>query len=498
MEQLAAEELIPIDLQTNEERLGLLLSVGHECTRLDYKELVDLSSGNKKGRAEFAKDIVSMANHYPGGYIVIGATDDGKPSPIANENKWEHFDTAVLNQLLARYIETSIEIVSQRLTYGGNPYCVICVKSPDSSYLIPFFKEGSYSISEKEQGSAFRVGEISRRVNAKNEIVRFAEWPDILAHHDEIVRQKERETIDDLMRRVTSALSEHGKLPPLEIGMPLEALDTAMRECFEQNAITPLHRYISQLKSDLDANKDAVYGLASVACYAAMYRDASLFNEVLDMLYDYFRHYASPNVDMQRMPGIAIALYAMGSAAVRAKLWEVISPMVNRPGPYRKQYASWLRFAQVMTSHSERHISGDNGLLISATLDKIKNDPLLRPDSPIDCVWEDVEESYLISLCSFDYLYCACVYVEGEGGGGAYPCCAAYFPRRTSNVMIDMFTNASGMRDKLFTKPFTKECFESLRVLFGDIKRESFSLNGWYVDPIVSNAFDELVAEFSE
>lgn len=491
-------ELIPIDERTDSERLGILLSIGHECTRLDYKEVIDLSKKNKEERVKFAKDIVSMANHYPGGYIVIGATDDGKPSAIADQNNWDLFDAAVLNQLLGQYIDTSVTIISQPQDYDDHKYCVICVKAPNNGYIIPFAKEGAFSKNGKPKETVFRAGDITRRVNAQNVIVKFSDWPEILAHHDEQVRKGERKVIDDLMRRVTAALSEHGKLPPLELGMPEEAVAKALHECFTQNGIAQVRRFMSQVKSQLDAEQTSIYDLAAIACYAALYKNSEVLNDVLDALYDHYRKYAFPNVENQRMTDIAVVLYVIGSAVVRSKMWDVISPMVNRPGIYQKQYASWLRFAQVMASDSVLNKSGREGLLITAALERIRTNVLLRPDSPPDSDWSQIEDMYLDSLCSFDFLYCACVFMEGEGGGQAYPGCSRFYGKRTRGVLVDMLTNTGGMRDRLLTKPITSESVEALKELFGRMQREALRYNGWFADGMMSDAFDRFLQEFSQ
>ena len=70
--------MIVVDGRTDKEKLFELLNAGGECDELDFKETLDLS--NKLDALDFIKDAVSMCNRYPGGYIIVGADNDGRPS----------------------------------------------------------------------------------------------------------------------------------------------------------------------------------------------------------------------------------------------------------------------------------------------------------------------------------------------------------------------------------------------------------------------------------
>ena len=83
--------MILVDGRIDEEKLRELLEWGAECTELDFKETIDLSV--KINELEFVKDAVSMLNHYPGGYLVVGVTDDGKPSSRAEHSAWRPCST---------------------------------------------------------------------------------------------------------------------------------------------------------------------------------------------------------------------------------------------------------------------------------------------------------------------------------------------------------------------------------------------------------------------
>ena len=65
--------MVIVDGRTDVEKLKELLATGTECNELEFKEMLDLTK--KKDELNFVKDAVSMFNRYPGGYIVIGATN---------------------------------------------------------------------------------------------------------------------------------------------------------------------------------------------------------------------------------------------------------------------------------------------------------------------------------------------------------------------------------------------------------------------------------------
>ncbi|WP_249645574.1 AlbA family DNA-binding domain-containing protein [Nocardia sputi] len=66
-----------MDGRTDPEKLLELLANGAEDRELDYKRYLDLSSGAGMHTVELAKDCAAMADLPRGGYIVVGAEDNG-------------------------------------------------------------------------------------------------------------------------------------------------------------------------------------------------------------------------------------------------------------------------------------------------------------------------------------------------------------------------------------------------------------------------------------
>ena len=109
---------VTVDGRTDIEKLTELLSEP-EQQHLEFKEIVDLSKN--EGRIKFVKDVVSMSNRPPGGYILIGVDDSGKPvipQGTFDQNARKLFDGARLNDLIRKYTEGPVHVTSQFHTIG--------------------------------------------------------------------------------------------------------------------------------------------------------------------------------------------------------------------------------------------------------------------------------------------------------------------------------------------------------------------------------------------
>lgn len=447
--------MILVDGRVDEEKLRELLEWGSECTELDFKEIIDLSA--KINELEFVKDAVSMLNHYPGGYLVVGATDDGRPSDRVEQTEWRHLDGDILTKKVRKYVDGTPVITSKTHMIGGHKYCLICMKSPEDGMPMPFNKNG-----QSGNELVFREGEIIRRDGAGNGRIKYSQWGEILEQHDRIVRASERERVDDLIERVSEAIADAGRTPPLEIGMSEEALRPAIEACFEKEEIGKLTRYADKLGSALIRGEDAFAELASLGAYSALNKNEAVFMAAVDALYDYYERISSSGPgSYEGKLKISVALYELGAAAVRSRCWSFISPMVNRqsPGPYFP-YASWLRECQVDASRAGLFKEQQYGMMISCALEDMKEHKSLCPDYDFESIgesgcaltWEEASEEVLDSLCSFDFLYCVCVYAEGDGQGEAYPACVAFNERRVSRIIAKLYGKSESMRRELLTK----------------------------------------------
>ena len=86
-----------------------------------------------------------------------------------------------------------------------------------------------------------------------------------------MVREDESKRINSLIDKITVALGEKGKTPPLVYGMDDAALSAALTACFEQEETAKLTRFVNQLSLEIEHSDDAIENLTSVATYAISY-----------------------------------------------------------------------------------------------------------------------------------------------------------------------------------------------------------------------------------
>ncbi|MBQ9003873.1 MAG: ATP-binding protein [Eggerthellaceae bacterium] len=197
-------DLVGVDGRTDVEKLHELLALGGERTQVDFKETLDLS--DKREELCFVKDAVAMLNYYPGGYIVIGADNEGNPSDRSEGTDWKQFDGARLRDKLKRYIDGPFDIASATHVEKGHTYCIICLMSSKNGLPIPFKKLGQAGNNDV----VFHKGEFVRRNGAQNAEIEYSQWGEILEQHDKLIREDESRRVNDLIERFTASFAERG------------------------------------------------------------------------------------------------------------------------------------------------------------------------------------------------------------------------------------------------------------------------------------------------
>ncbi len=486
--------MVIVDGRTDIEKLQELLTTGTECSELDFKETLDLT---KRGdELHFVKDAVSMFNRYPGGYIVIGATNEGEPSKICDGIDWKQFDGARLTDKIRSYVDAPLTPISALHVIDGHTYCIVCLFSPDNGLLTPFNKLGEYSTGAGKTKVVFRQGDITRRDGSQNRPIEYLQWAEILTHHDALIREDESKRINSLIDKITTVLGEKGKTPPLVYGMDDEALATALIACFEQGESAKLMCFVNQLSLELPHSDEAIDNLSAVAIGAISHGLDDIAWNAIDTLYDHYLtidHFGA--AAEKKLLSIAVAVYEIGAVIVLANRWDMVSPFVNRQSPYNPNYiyASWIRECQVVALRAGEFRNDTSTMLISVTLDHIKRHNRIMPafdftsadSKDTDGRLTKEEESVLNLLCSFDFLYCLCVLVAGDGQGGAYPACVGYEQKRISHVVVRMFGKDDRARRALLPNYRDTEIASGLRELYKLISNEAMRSSRffWGLDP---------------
>lgn len=144
--------MIFVDERTDNDELLEILGVPEE-THLDLKASLDFDSA--EDRLKFVKDAVTMSNRPPGGYILIGVDDFGKPCmPIGTIPDRKRFDGARLGDLVRAYIEGEIHLRVQIHERKGNEIVMIFVPKNRDGLPVPMDKDGHFSRLCNRQGKS--------------------------------------------------------------------------------------------------------------------------------------------------------------------------------------------------------------------------------------------------------------------------------------------------------------------------------------------------------
>lgn len=497
--------MIVVDGRTDKEKLFELLNAGGECDELDFKETLDLS--NKLDALDFIKDAVSMCNRYPGGYIIVGADNDGRPSAISEETDWKKFDGANLTDKIRGYVSAPLTAISQLHKVDGHTYCLICLRSPENGLPVPFSKLGQALDGKGRQKIVFREGEFSRRDGAQNRYIEYSQWPEILKQHDVRVRKDESKRMDSLVDKIIAVLGEKGKTPLLVYGMDEEALGDALVACFEQKENEKLIRFVNQCAAEFLDGDGSLDTLVSVGTHAVSYSNDDIFGKVADALYDCYLTIANgePGHAAKSLE-LAVAAYEIGAQLVGSKRWELIAPFVNRQSPDACYiYASWIRDCQVTAARAGLFNDKGSGMMISIALENACRHPFVAPDCKLEAdeVSGDAKEAYLDLLCSFDFLYCLCVYVAGVGSGLAYPACISYSEKRIAGVVSQILGSNEKLRRALLPDDDDASIARGLRSLYKRAGQEASrgrSEYFWGFDPtrVLSRFLDKHPSQAGE
>lgn len=447
--------MIAIDGRTDDEKLKELLAAGGENYAVDYKETLDLS--NQKCKVEFVKDALAMFNRYPGGYLVIGADNDGSPSELINSADWSQFDCTKLADQINRYVPVKLSPMVARRELDGHTYFVIFFKSPDDGLPVPFSKDGTYT-KGKDTVTIFRKGDIVRRDGGQNGRISYDQWPEILSRRDELIREDGRKRINSLIDKVTVALGEKGKTPPLVRDLDDVTLDSSLEANFEQGESGKIVHFINELSIEAPQNSYAIEDLAIVANRALSYGCKSIAKNAIDAIYSSYltiRDYSKGSAEQKL--ACALAAYEIGAGMILFRQWNLISPFVNKQSLPNGStpYASWIREAQVCAACSNLLGGKNSESLISVALERLNTRPLILPNLNYvprndDGSLSPFDEKTLDLLCSFDYLYCLCVEISGDGTGSAFSACCLYNDQRVEQATIAAFGTDRSIRDALF------------------------------------------------
>src|SRR5699024_4065625 len=242
-------------------------------------------------------DAVAMANRPPGGYILVGITDDGKlpqrPWRIKNP---QMFDGATLRDKIGKYIEADIEVVSQLHTINGSDVVVIAIFSTRTGLPVPMMTVGQYNQpngrGRMKTRTVFRPGEIFIRDGAGNVPVRYRDWPAILAKHNHQVEEAATSDVNSLMSKLADAMAGGGQVNvPLEPFLADDALSSAIRANIRHGNRAELKIFLQNAREDIVQTTHPIkplVRLVGAGCEATLADDLELAVKTLETMYDAF------------------------------------------------------------------------------------------------------------------------------------------------------------------------------------------------------------------
>lgn len=491
--------MIVVDGRTDREKLVELLQLP-EQTHLEFKAELDLTA--KQDELNFVKDAVSMSNRPPGGYILVGVNDDGTLAlPTGSIADRALFDGARLGDLIRKYIEGEIHVISQVHEVDGHEVVLIYFPHHRDGLPVPMSKLGQHPGKNDRLVVVFRDGDVLVREGAKNSPLRHAHWNDLLSLRDQRLREDTRAQVDSLIADLATALRAGGGAGPALVPLTLEMADDAFSEGvvshLEADSDIRLRQFLGQaaaLVSDPNERRVAFDKITILGAHAMYFERGAIAERAIDSLYEAYTKLG--HGDAVARLDIITRVYVLGSLAVRLRQWNFVHQLALRPYPPSGDvyiYSSWIRHGQVDASRAELFPKGKGGLMISAARVLMSEQPAMRPEVPDDAVPEPRDlahdDALFNSLCQFDILFCLIVAAEGRHNGGGYPAASAMNQDRVDPV-LEVVANDAAARAAMFPTSDEHKIAEAMEQVFASAKRESFGFGGhWWSMPQVAQQF---------
>ncbi len=490
--------MIVVDGRTDREKLVELLQVP-EQTHLEFKARLDLST--KQDELNFVKDAVSMSNRPPGGYILVGVSDDGALIlPAGTIADRARFDGARLGDTIRKYTEGEVHVISQVHEVDGHEVVLIYFAHHRDGLPVPMSKLGQFQGQNGKQVVVFREGDVLVREGAKNTPLRHAHWNDLLSLRDQRLRGEARAHVDSLIADLATAMRAGGTGPalvPLSVDMADDAFGEAVVSHLEAGSDVRLRQFLGQaaaLVNNPDERRAALDKITVVAAHAMYFERDAVAEKAIGSLFDAYAKLghgeAAARLD------IITRAYVLGSLAVRLRQWAVVHDLALRPYPPSGDayiYSSWIRHGQVDASRADLFPKDKGGMMISAARVLMSERPVMRPDVPDSAVLDPTdlahEDALFNSLCQFDILYCLIVAAEGQHRGSGYPAASAMNQDR-ADPAFEVVASDPDARAAMFPASDERKIAEAMQEVFSSAQRESFGFGGhWWSLPQSAQRF---------
>lgn len=499
-----------VEPTAGDEKLRQLLAEGHESPALDYKSTLDLSLHHDV--VELAKDLAALRAEVLGGYVVVGAADDGSPTDgLTDDRKASLFDEATLRGKVQKFLSEPLQLLSGVSNVDGHRYACIHVGPADRGFEV-LRVEGTH-----DKKTVFQAGDVFVRRGTASVRWSAVEAEERLQRFARRQREEWRREIREDLREILSVGEAGQRVARGAVGAYTWQLDgetfgAATLELLRSADDIPIRRFLLQAPGELSRlraeahDDDVAVVLDRVTCVAALALEvrrsewlgaaARTLTRAYELGMDgegLSRPEDTRNVAL--WVAILARVYGLGALAVRLEDWPTISTLaVARPAghDFDTYWQSWLRHAQVQ-AYRANVLDQQTGVLATAH-NEIRRLECLRPDVA------EGDERVLTSLCQFDILTAVAVSSARRriDSSTYYTNFAPYYPRRTLPAVRRLLIDAD-MRRAVAPDLSDTSLAIVLQVLFATAAKEGRLLGGWHgVDEPLISAFLEghLPADF--
>jgi hypothetical protein len=482
---------VAVEPVLTEEKLRSLLAEGHEESVLDYKRGLDLRE--RRDIVELAKDVAAMQSEPDGGYIVVGADDQGSVVANLTVDLASLFDESRLRGKLQQYIAEPFDVRSAVHRVNRQNVALVYVAPNPEGWCI-FRRDGEYEVEDPASGrrkkiTVFRVGEVFVRRGTASQ-----RWDDTDRRRllEQVVARL-KETWRTELRHDLAATTDAGfsarrleQMPASALHWQLdeEGFDELVTELMRRDDDIPLRRLLLRAPADaqgllfnLDDLATLLNRVTSVAGLGLSYERPQWFGRavgVLTRIYElgFGGHGVQQRADSARLwLSVMLRVYALGGLAVRTSSWDAVRQIASHRPRGQDRYESWLRHALTMASQArilddERHAG-----LIAHAHNVVRAVAALHPDTDAH------SEEVLNSLCQFDALGALVIMSLTDNRREYYPNFSQYDSYRTEPAF------AAVIRERAAREAIYPGGDDSLAAAIRDISqtagRLGLSYDGW-------------------
>jgi hypothetical protein len=471
-----SDEIVAVEPVVTAEKLRTLLAVGCELTNLDYKQRVDLDDHGEL--VELAKDIAAMRSC--GGFLVIGADDQGIPTSLMDAALSKKFDEANLRQKLERFLHPTDVIPAQHMIDANH---LVLIYVPRHRLGFTVVKAiGEYTKVGGGQKTVLRPGDVFMRRGTSSERWEEGVVERLLSPRDSALRETHRTEFAAMIAAIQAGAQGQaiaaGPVQSLTWQLDQASFDGAVVELLRRDDLVPIQLFLIRVPGDATAAADRgdrddfgtiLDRLVSVAAIALTLSRTDVATEVIERLADIYGSSAADQPGASPVPrpvywlDILSRVVALGGLAVVLKRWAIVRVIALQASP-ETWYATWLRHGLTVAARTHafpKTASGqeEQGALIPLARRVVHNLPALRPYAVDDEAYDPepgaeipATDAVLDSLCGFDALAALVVLTEIDDARfdahHYYPSFGHYYSRRSEPLWARLLKD-SAMRDDL-------------------------------------------------